>query len=146
MSRRLWTRVRTRGLDMRRVSILIALLTACAEGNTSAPGRAIVGRWGGVDAELTANTASVQLLARCDSITFLAPLVPDAAGYFVIQALGRSGPDRRPNPPSILRGRVAGTVLDLELSYLHFDTTRTLPFRVALNQPQTRMTVCAASL
>ena len=116
----------------------------CAESHPLAPSGRLVGRWGGVDAELTATTRTVRLQLMCGPIEFLAPLEPAPNGAFVIPTLGRGGSDARPLPPTILRGRVVATTMEVELSYLLPDATRTVSFKLAKDQPPSWPTLCVA--
>lgn len=61
--------------------ILIGAI-ACHDDEATAPPGAIVGRWGGVNAELVAGARSVTVQFGCGPLTSTGALIPDAAGHF----------------------------------------------------------------
>ena len=128
-----------------RPAVMLFALTvtvACAEAHPLASTSGLVGRWGGVDAELSATSNSVRLDLVCGPIEFLAPLKPARDGGFTIEALGRGGTTRRPRPPTLLRGRVAGVAMEVQLSYLLPDSARSLAFKLVRDQPPSWRSVC----
>jgi hypothetical protein len=55
---------------------------ACHDDEPAAPPGAIVGRFGGVHAELVAGARSVTVQFGCGPLTSNSPLIPNAAGHF----------------------------------------------------------------
>jgi hypothetical protein len=103
----------------------------------------IEGRWGGANAELTASALSVRLQLICGPVEWLSAIEPEPTGAFVLQSLGRSVGNGRPLPPMLLRGRVRGDSMQLELSTLLPDSTRRDGFLLIRNRSPTWRGVCS---
>jgi hypothetical protein len=106
----------------RRYSVL-TLLGACRLQETSIDANAVIGQWGGVGAGVDARATMTTLRLPCDRLTFPAPIITAEDGRFVVQAMGRSASSIRPSPPAVLRGRMVGDVLTIDVLFIRPDTS-----------------------
>ena len=124
------------------VLALSALVVACADAHPLAPSGPVVGRWGGVDADLVSLAQSVRLRLPCGTIDFASPIAPAATGVFTVQSLGRGGTDTRPLAPAILQGRVTGAAMQITVTYLLPATQRTATYELSRDRAPVFETVC----
>ena len=107
---------------------VLAALAGCRLSEPVGNPDALVGRWGGVGAEVEGRGSATTLRMACDVLTFAAPMVVGSDGRFVVPATGRSRSVSFPSPPAVLRGSVSGTTLTVDALFVRPDTSWTVRF------------------
>ena len=108
--------------------VVLATLAGCRIGESPGNPDALVGRWGGVGAEVEGRGTVTTLRMACDVLDFSAPMVVGNDGRFVLPATGRSRSSFRPSPPALLSGRLSGTTLTVDARFVRPDTSWTVRF------------------
>ena len=107
-------------MRLRRWSVLLSVVVvaACSDSPPTAPAGAVIGRFGGVGAELVGTAREVQFSNVCGTYRFPQALVPDAnTGRFALGPI--LVPTGAGNQSAIvLRGTIASGRLDLEFRFL----------------------------
>lgn len=121
--------------------ILIGAI-ACHDDEATAPPGAIVGRWGGVNAELVAGARSVTVQFGCGPLTSTGALIPDAAGHFFTTFPMR---EIHSSALYIVEGTVQGDMIRFRIVSHPMTGVRETEFAVRRNAPADfRTTACAA--
>ncbi len=92
------------------VAGLVVLAAGCSSSGPSAPPGALLGKWGGQGAELTASATTIDMRIGCGLYRAAGPLIPDAAGRFVLEL----GPGGRTNLSATVTGTASGATIALD--------------------------------
>lgn len=124
---------------------VLTLLGACRLQETPVDANAVIGRWGGVGAGVDARATMTTLRLPCDQLMFSAPIIAAEDGRFVVPAMGRSASSIRPSPPAVLRGRIVGEVLTIDVLFVRPDTSWSLAWTLTRDAAPNISGVCTAS-
>lgn len=123
------------------VPLLLSAI-ACHDAEPTAPPGAIVGRWGGVNAELVAGARSVTVQFGCGPLTSNGALIPDASGHFFYTFPMR---DIASSALYTVEGTVQGDVMTFRIVSRPSSGARETEFVVRRNvAADFRTTTCAA--
>ena len=128
--------------DLRNCMVVGCLITplGCADPLTVPP-NAVIGRFGGVRAELIAELTTVRFNLGCGEFRTQTPLVPDHQGRFVLAVQpSRYGG----NNVLALRGVSDGTRISFEVIFIDAYSTFTSQFSVTRDEPADFSTVACA--
>lgn len=103
-----------------------AALVACAERST-APAGALVGRFGGLAAEISLSASVVDVRLGCGLYRGVGPITPDAEGRFEVALVPRPG---NPMRSATLRGTTDRATIDAEITIVHAEGQGTSRFSV----------------
>ena len=112
------------------LAISIAVAISCDQTPT-APAGAVIGEWGGQGALLIARAASVRVQLSCGFGVAREPLVPDAAGRFVVSI---ALPYGESTAASTLRGTVDDSAIMFEVITITSDTIQAVHYTVVRDQ------------
>ena len=123
------------------VAVLASFMLACYDAPNAPPG-ALLGRWGGLRAELISGPTEVSVRFGCGGFIGTGALVPDPAGRFVHAVRARSNPS---SAVATLVGSVAGDLITFDAVTTTTSGSTTGRFIVTRNaQADFSAVICAA--
>lgn len=112
-------------------ALLASTLLACTLGScahqTTEPAGALVGRFGGMAAEISLSSSVVDVRLGCGLYRGVGPVTPDAEGRFVLALVPRPG---NPMRSATLRGTTDRATIDAEMTIVHAEGEATSSFIV----------------